>query len=922
MGITRKPSPIQQIRGLPLSVLIACMLLTSGAWLAWSAYADYRNAMEREYRLLEINALEREARIGGVLRSIDLMLANIAEDWVENPAMKTTAMNALLTERTRQLPETRNLLITDARGKVFASTNETVVGFDASRREYFASHRDAPQDVRLHVSRPFSTITGVYAITISRTVSDASGRFLGVVVATLDPKLFKSILQFLTPTPDGQALLINTQGDIIYGVTDPALWIGKNLVGGIAYSEHMAAAQATTRHLNRPKLTAAVRLAVLHNVPDTPLIVLVAREQDIVMADWRQSLHAKAAGFAVVAATMVLLGWLAVRRQRSIEHAHAFARDLIANANVMVVGLDAAGRVAIFNSAAERISGYPQEQILGRDWFDAALPPDRRAQVREEFQRLIATREASARYENAILTKHGELRTVAWQNSVLADENTGVATVSFGMDITDRKITEEALREATRLAEQANHAKSEFLANMSHEIRTPMNAVIGLSQLALADAQEPRLRDYLQKIFASSTALLGILNDILDYSRIEAGRLRIEETDFAPAALLGDTLDLVRTAAAAKGIELAGEIAADVPAQVRGDPLRLGQVLTNLAGNAVKFTERGSVRIAVRRIESDAGTVRLAFDVADTGIGMTPEQQRDIFEPFVQADSSITRRFGGSGLGLTISRRLLQLMGSDVAVDSAPGVGSRFSFVIALKPATPPAAAAPAAAAAVAPSTLAAPIAGARILLVEDNAVNQQVARSFLERAGFAVGVALHGGEALALLETQAFDAVLMDLQMPVMDGFAATRRIRADARFADLPIVALTASAMADDRAECLAAGMNEHLAKPLNAQKLIEILLQLIPAKTPAAPSAAADREAAADAAAAMRALDGHLRGHVFVPAENLAELRRLLADSAAAPHFATLEKAVASYDYANARRALQAAAKALNVSLEPVA
>jgi two-component system sensor histidine kinase/response regulator len=397
---------------------------------------------------------------------------------------------------------------------------------------------------------------------------------------------------------------------------------------------------------------------------------------------------------------------------------------------------------------------------------------------------------------------------------VLFDGEVG-AVIGLSTDVTE-------LHKLRAQADAANQAKSNFLSNMSHEIRTPMNSIIGMSHLALKTVANPKQRDYLEKIHHSSQHLLGIINDILDFSKIEAGKLELEVLDFGLDALMQNIANQLGDAAADKRLALAIEIDPALAQQLRGDPLRLEQVLLNFTSNAIKFSENGCIRVRALAEADDENEIVVRFEVIDTGIGMSQAEVAELFKSFHQADPSTTRKYGGTGLGLVISKQLAELMGGTVGVDSMPGRGSCFWFTARLGKALN---FLPGGRDTIDPHVLE-QLRGAYLLLAEDNVFSQQVGQELLEEAGATVVLANNGKEAIDLMLKERFDCVLMDVQMPVMDGFEATRMIRSDPRLRDALVIAMTANAGRDDQARCLEAGMNEFVTKPISPKLMFEVI------------------------------------------------------------------------------------------------
>ena len=659
------------------------------------------------------------------------------------------------------------------------------------------------------------------------------------------------------------------------------------------------------------------------------------------------------------------------------------------------------------NRAYEEFFGIDRGQFIGKRVLDLEyLPEEERRTFQAEDERIIAESGRISRVAT-MCRADGSLRDTLYAVSGFrSPDGTPGGLIGVIVDITPQKDAEREADKARAAAESAAAAKSDFLANMSHEIRTPMNAIIGMTHLALQTGLDAKQRNYLNKVDAAAKGLLGIINDILDLSKIEAGMMRFERTVFSLDATLQHLGDLSTIKARERGLELLFDPAHDVPEHLVGDPLRLGQVLLNLVGNAIKFTEKGEVTVTVDLLERLETSVLLRFEVRDTGIGMNAEQQASLFNAFTQADSSTTRKYGGTGLGLSICKRIVDLLGGRISVSSEPGVGSRFTFELPFdlpgnepetprrlgipenlrtlviddspgarevfahmlaalgidcrvaasghealvelaaarqaghpyklllldwkmpgmdgvellasirrepfasdepaiimttahdhdelrdalhphavsailgKPATPSslfdsvmlalhrAPGLPESSKAV-PGNIS--LAGHRVLLVEDNEVNRELAEEMLAAFGLQVQTAANGAIAVDRVEREEFDLVLMDCQMPVMDGYEATRRIRQDLGRRELPIVAMTANALAADRERCLAAGMNEHIAKPIDVavlQSTLAIWLGGLTADRAEAPVTPTDKTAddseIIDSASAIARLGGNRQLH----------------------------------------------------------
>ena len=510
----------------------------------------------------------------------------------------------------------------------------------------------------------------------------------------------------------------------------------------------------------------------------------------------------------------------------SVHHERMMLRTLVDNLPDFIYAKDGQCRFLLANASVARHMGTTPENLLGKTDFDF-FPPDLAEAYSEDERRVMRSGEALINREEAGLDANGNAITILTTKVPLRDEQGRVVGIlGIGRDITARVKVEAEIRAAREAAEAANRAKSDFLANMSHEIRTPMNGVLGMAELLLESRLEPQQRDCAETIRESGKALLTVINDILDFSKVEAGKLELESLDMDVRSGVEEVARLLAIQTHAKGLELEVSCDPELPQVLRGDPNRLRQILLNLGGNAVKFTSRGSVGISIGVVEASAEQVLVRFEVRDSGIGIPKDRLESLFKPFTQVDASTTRRFGGTGLGLSIVRRLVDLMDGTCGVQSELGVGSRFWFTARLRRSQAPSKS-HVVAPAEGPDSSAASLPNRRLLMAEDNVVNQRVAARMLEKMGYTVDVVSDGHEAVAAWGRGSYDAILMDCQMPAMDGYEATREIRRrENGGVRIPIIALTAHAIKGADMECFAAGMDHYITKPIDRDELRKCL------------------------------------------------------------------------------------------------
>ena len=874
-----------RLRKKPAAILIvgaAAIVCGAIGLTSWRLFDTREMAIDAAYQVSQNLASMLEVEIRRDLETYALSLQAVV-DGLKMPEIGTLTpklRDAILFDNSSHAPQYGSILVIDEHGALkLSSTARLEPGTDFSDRDFFTMQRDDP-DLGMRLSGPYSrTTNGDQLLVLSRRINDADGHFAGVVTGALRLKYVEQLFHGIKTDNGAWITLLMTDCTIIarspYRVED----IGRNL-SKAPILRHFLNARAG--QFQGPDLASGeMRLFVYKQVGDLPLLISVAVPRAAVLVDWWYKAVIVCVLVACFIVVIAAIGWMLYRELNRRALAEKRAREneeryrLLADNSRDLIVLTRNGETVYVSPASRRLYGVEPEELLGTKIEDRIHPDDlpalaaAQAEVRAKGEALVLYR---------CRNRKGEMIWVeaSWRLSSGDDANSELVVVA--RDITQRVRNEEALRAAKEHADAANRAKSSFLAHMSHEIRTPMNGILGMNHLLLATNLDEQQRDYARTIGDSASSLLRIIDDILDESKLEAGKIEIEHADFDLGKTLDDVVSILQPRAAQKDVRLGVAISPTACGWFRGDAMRLRQVLLNIAGNAVKFTDRGHVELDVTVPRALGDNAVLRFDVADTGIGIEPAAQAMLFQKFTQADVSINRRFGGTGLGLAIAKQLVELMGGTISFSITLGRGSLFSFEIPLERVPAPAEkhAEPAA-------TL--PQRALDVLIAEDNKVNQQVAQRILSKAGHRVDLADYGRQAVAAARVNEYDVILMDLQMPALDGIAAAREIRQlSGRAGQVPIIALTSHAMAGMREEVIAAGMDDYVSKPFDTHVLLAKLQHL-----------AAFRNAGEQRKAQSVPEHSSNKGAVRFERDKLDELRTMSTPAAFVPLLSNLIEAI---------------------------
>ncbi|MBS1131336.1 MAG: sensor hybrid histidine kinase [Proteobacteria bacterium] len=825
------------------------VVLSVVALVAYFMRASFEQQKQRTLLEVENLSMLLERDIAANLEKVDLLLRVAIDEYaglIEKKAVDAVTVDRFLARQRDRLKPLVALRIANAAGEVILGTDGGT-GSNAmiDDREYFRQLRDDPA-AGLLISKPIrGRISGKWAIILARRLPDVGGRFSGIALASVGLDNFTHQFTALQMGPRGSVAMRAADLSLLARVPwdEAVAEYGSTKISQDFQRALAADPGAGVYFSGATSLDGVHRLHAYRFNSDYRFYINIGVPEDSYLAPWHHQLYGVLAMLALFLAlsggTVYLLHGYASR----LGERERMLRTIFDTSDGAIFLVDPAGKIVLANERMATMWDVPLAELVGSEYVSLIHPAEREF-GRERMLKLMASEIPFVRLEREYVKRDG---TVFWGflcgRRLLDEQGKFVGLVGLIADIdepkrnareleTYRQHLEDLVRERTAqlegakdAAELANRAKSAFLANMSHEIRTPMNAIVGFAHLLRRDGVTPKQADRLDKIMGSAEHLLSIINDVLDISKIESGKLVLEAKPFRVVDVVERLVGLCAERAQSKGLAFRTMVGALPPVLV-GDCTRLSQALLNYVGNAIKFTEAGTITLRAEVLEEDAHSLLVRFEVQDTGIGIAGDVLSRLFRPFEQADNSTTRKYGGTGLGLAITLRLAELMGGQAGVDSEAGAGSTFWLTARFgkaNAAEPGGLAGQSGTVPAAGSTLRA----AHILLVEDDPLNREVAAILVEEmTGAPVDLADSAEQAIAKVQATAYDLILMDLLMPGMDGLEATRRIRALPGYATTPIIALTANAFAEDRERCLAAGMNDHLGKPVVPERLQAVL------------------------------------------------------------------------------------------------
>ena len=842
---SRPPSPASLRQRHLRAVLFGALALTVAGVLATTGFSIWRlrvEAIANAFEIASMNARGLEDHLTQNLRTVELA-ANAALP-ADLAAVQTDG-GRLSAEILSHAPFLRSLSLADAMGRIVSSSNPANVGEVVPAKGFLPPTDSDVEILRVGPAWAGRDLAGGRPATVQEPIAPDDLSFVPLLrnyrrtggsvtlLATVNPDYFINHFERALVATGGSAEVVRYDGSLLLS-TD------RNARPGTAdhrLATLMQAGEAVFGRSQDEMPDGRVVLTSFRVSRVYPVAVVTRLDRDAVLAHWRADAFNIAGVVAPMLAAVSLLALAFYRRQSQLIAERAAAERLTRlNSTVFESSTDAIlitdpeARIVSVNPAFTRICGYAADEVIGRNPKLLSSGLQGKAFYDQMWQKLLDSDAWHGEIVNQ--RKDGSLYTA--QLSITAFRRPDGELLHFigvSSDITERKRQEARIDELNRTlaqrvqeAEAANRAKSTFLANMSHELRTPLHAIMGMADLVQRATADPKQRGRLDKIKKASMHLVEIISDILDISRIEAEKLGLEREALRLRDILDNVLSLVGQRAAEKGLALTVDIDPGLAERrLWGDPLRLSQVLVNLVGNAVKFTAQGSVAVRIAQTGEGAGEVRLRCEVTDTGIGIQEQDLPNLFQAFAQVDDSMTRAYGGTGLGLAISRSLVHLMGGEIGVDSRPGAGSTFWFTCRLGEAGAQESLPRHDPQADLVEQLREDLAGTRILLAEDDALNREVALEFLEQLSATVHLAGDGRQAVDLARCNDYDIVLMDMNMPRMNGIDATVAIRAIPGRERLPVLAMTANAFDGDRQRCLAAGMNDILVKPVGRDQLL---------------------------------------------------------------------------------------------------